>query len=158
MGQPVLPVRWVLVREPTGKLDPRAYCSTWPGERARDSVAAFMKRWTIETTCEESRAHLGLETQRPWTDRAIERTAPCLLGLYAVVALLAQALPPDGKIPLHRTAWYHKSQPTCADVLAAVRRHCWGHVRYSTSAYHPDVLESPRAELDRLADAVCYAH
>lgn len=158
IGQPVLPVRWVLVRDPTGQLDPRAYFSTCPGDRARDIVTAFIKRWTIETTFEESRAHLGLETQRQWADRAIERTAPCLLGLYSVVALLAHALHPDGKIPIHRTAWSHKSQATVADVLAAVRRHCWGHCRYSTSAYNPDVLEIPRAELDRLAYAVCYAH
>jgi hypothetical protein len=158
IGQPVLPVRWVLVRDPTGKLDPRAYFSTCPGDRARDIVTAFIKRWTIATTFEESRAHLGLETQRQWADRAIERTAPCLLGLYSVVALLAHAMHPDGKIPIHRTAWYHKSQATFADVLAAVRRHCWGNFSYSTSAYNPDVLEIPCAELDRLAYAVCYTH
>ena len=46
-----------------------------------------MKRWTLETACEESRAHLGLETQRQWSDRAIERTTPLLFGLYSLVAL-----------------------------------------------------------------------
>jgi hypothetical protein len=154
----VLPVRWVLVRDPTGKPEPCAYFSPCPGDRARDIVTAFIKRWTIETTFEESRAHLGLETQRQWADRAIERTPPFLLGLCSVVALLAHALHPDGKIPIHRTAWYIKPQPTFAEPLAAVRRHCWGHSSYSTSAYDPDILEIPRAELDRLAYAVCYAH
>jgi hypothetical protein len=147
----VLPVRWVLVRDPAGKLEPRAYFSTCPGARARAIVTAFMKRWTIETTFAESRTHLGLETPRQWADRAIERTAPCLVGLYSVGALLAHALHPDGKIPLHRTAWYHKSPATFADVLAAVRRHGWGHFSDSPSAYNPDVLEIPRAELARLA-------
>ncbi len=117
-----------------------------------------MNRWTSDTTFEESRAPLGLDTQRQWADRAIERPAPCLLGLYSVVALLAHALHPDGKIPIHTTAWYPKSQATFADVLAAVRRHCWGNFHDSTSAYNPDVLEIPRAALDRLAYAVCYAH
>src|SRR5918992_3846655 len=95
IGQPVLPVRWVLVRDPTGKLEPRAYFSICPGARARAIVTAFMKRWTIETTFAESRTHLGLETPRQWADRAIERTAPCLVGLYSVGALLAHALHPD---------------------------------------------------------------
>ena len=65
IGQPVLPVRWVLVRDPAGKLAPRAYFSPCPSDRARDIVTGFMKRWTIETTLEESRAHLGLDTPRP---------------------------------------------------------------------------------------------
>jgi hypothetical protein len=158
IAHPVLPVRWVLVRDPAGKLEPRAYFSTCPSDRARDIVTAFIKRWTIETTFEESRAHLGLENQRQWTDRAIERTTPCLLGLYSVVALLAHALHPDGKVPIHTTAWYHKSQATFADILAAVRRHCWGDFNYSTSAHNPDILEIPRADLNRLAYAVCYSH
>jgi hypothetical protein len=66
--------------------------------RPRAIVQRFIKRWTIETTFEESRAHLGLETQRQWSDRAIERTTPCLFGLYSMVTLLAHALHPDGKV------------------------------------------------------------
>ena len=119
----MLPIRWVLVRDPAGRLEPRAYFSTCPNDQPRVVVQQFIKRWTIETTVEESRSHLGLETQRQWSDRAIERTTPCLFGLYSVVALLAHALHPDGQIPLQRTAWYNKSQATFADVLAAVRRH-----------------------------------
>jgi DDE superfamily endonuclease len=91
MGQPVLPLRWVLVRDPKGRLDPRVYFSTCTNDRPRAVVHQFIKRWTMETTFEESRTHLGLETQRQWSDRASERTTPCLFGLYAVVALLAHA-------------------------------------------------------------------
>jgi DDE superfamily endonuclease len=158
IGQPVLPIRWVLVRDPKGFLAPRAYFSTCPNDRPRAVVQQFIKRWTIETTFEESRTHLGLETQRQWSDRAIERTTPCLFGLYSVVALLAHALHPDGKIPLQRTAWYDKSQATFADVLAAVRRHVWGEWSYSTSAHAPDFIGIPRSELLRLVQALCYAH
>jgi hypothetical protein len=158
IGQPVLPVRWVLVRAPPGKLEPHAYFSTCLSDRARDIVTAFMKRWTIETTFEEGRAHLGLATPRQWTDQAVERITPCVLGLYAVVALLAHALYPEGKLPSHTTASYPKSQATCADVLAAVRRHCWGDFNYSTSAHNPDMREIPRADLNRLAYAVCHSH
>jgi DDE superfamily endonuclease len=158
IGQPVLPVRWVIVRDPRGQLDPRAYVSTCPSDRPRDLVRRFVHRWTIETTFEESRAHLGLETQRQWSDQAIARTTPCLFGLYSVVALLAHALHPDGKIPVHRTAWYQKSQATFSDVLAVVRRHFWGTRSYSTSAHDPDLVEIPWADLSRLTQAVCYAH
>jgi hypothetical protein len=158
IGQPVLPIRWVLVRDPRGRLEPRAYFSTCPGDRPRAIVQQFVKRWTIEMTFEESRAHLGLETQRQWSDRAIERTTPGLFGLYSIVALLAHALYPDGKVPLRAAAWYAKEHATFADVLAAVRQHFWGDFRYSTSAHDPDLVEIPRSELARLAQAACYSH
>jgi hypothetical protein len=86
-------------------------------------------RWTMETTFAERRSPLGLETPRQWSDRTIERTTPCLFGLSSGVALLAQALHPDGQIPRQRTAWYDKPKATCAEVLAAVRRHGWGELR-----------------------------
>jgi hypothetical protein len=158
IGQPVLPIRWVLVRDPTGRLAPRAYFSTCPKDQPRALVQQFVKRWTIETTFEESRAHLGIETQRQWSDRAIERTTPCLFGLYSVTALLAYALHPDGKIPVQTTAWYAKSHATFADVLAAVRQHLWGTFSYSTSAHAPDLVGIPRSEISRLVQAVCYSH
>jgi hypothetical protein len=158
IGQPVLPIRWVLVRDPRGRLEPRAYFSTCTHDRPRAVVQQFIQRWTIETTFEESRAHLGLETQRQWSDRGIERTTPCLLGLYSVVALLAHALHPDGKIPVQRAAWYPKPHATFADVLAAVRHHVWSDVGYLTSADAPDLIAIPRSDLSRLVQAACYTH
>jgi hypothetical protein len=138
MGQPVLPIRWVLMRDPTGRLAPRADVSTCPKEQPRARVQPVVKRWTIETTCEASRAHLGLETPRQWSDLALERTTPCLFGLDSVTALLAHAVYPDGTIPVQTTAWYAKSHATCADVLAAVRPHVWGTCSDATSAHAPD--------------------
>jgi hypothetical protein len=158
IGQPVLPIRWVLVRDPKGRLDPRASCSTCPQDRPQLIVHQFIHRWTIETTFQESRTHLGLETQRQWSDRAIERTTPCLLGLYSLVALLANALHPDGKVPVQQTAWYAKSHATFADVLAVVRQHIWSPLSYSTSAHAPDLVRIPRSDLLRLVQAVCYSH
>lgn len=158
IGQPVLPIRWVLVRDPKGRLDPRAYFSTCIHDGPRAVVQQFIKRWTIETTFEESRAHLGIETQRQWSDRAIERTTPCLFGLYSVVTLLAHTLHPDGKVPIQRAAWYPKSHATFADVLAVVRQHIWGDFSSSTSTDAPDLGGIPRSDLSRLLQAVCYAH
>lgn len=112
----------------------------------------------METTFEESRTHLGLATPRQCSDRALERTTPCLFGLYSMVALLANARHPDGKGPVQRTAWYAKSHATCADVLAAVRQHLWGTLSYSPSSHAPDLVSIPRSDRLRLAQAVCYTH
>jgi hypothetical protein len=69
IGQPLLAIRWVIVRDPMSKLSPRAYFSTRQVDAPRQIVVEFIKRWTIETTFEEARAHLGIETQRQWSDR-----------------------------------------------------------------------------------------
>jgi hypothetical protein len=156
IGLPVLPVRWVLTRDPEGNREPRAYFSTDQSLSATDVVSLFIKRWTIEVTFEESRAHLGVETQRQWSDLAIERSTPCLLGLYSLVALFGQALHSEGNIPVQRTAWYHKREATFSDVLAEVRRQLWGNFSYHTSPQEPDVCLVPRSHVDRLAYAVCY--
>ena len=58
----------------------------------------------IEVTFEEGRAHLGIETQRQWSDRAIERSTPLLFGLYSLVTLFGRALHPDGQIPVAQAA------------------------------------------------------
>ncbi|MEO8289056.1 MAG: transposase [Chloroflexota bacterium] len=156
IGLPVLPVRWVLTRDPAGKLESRAYFSTNQSFPASEVVSLFIKRWTIEVTVEESRAHLGVETQRQWSDLAVERGTPCLLGMFSLVALFGVALHPDGKVPVQRTAWYHKTEATFSDVLTEVRRHLWGNFTCHTSPTDPDVCLVPRSHVDRLAHAVCY--
>ena len=104
------------------------------------------------------RAHLGVETQRQWSDLAIERETPCLLGLYSVVALLGEALHRASPIAIRAAAWYPKAEATFSDVLAAVRRECWGSWIFGHPQATRPVAEIPRAQLDRLLNAVCYAH
>jgi hypothetical protein len=154
-GQTPLPIRWVLTRDPKGERDARAYFSTEQAQSGISIVTDFMKRWCAEVTFEESRAHLGVETQRQWSDAAIERTTPCLFGLYSLVALLGRHFHPAGDIPFQPTAWYCKQQATFTDVLAAVRRHLWNNFSYPTSPENPDVILLPRSDLARLADVVC---
>jgi hypothetical protein len=126
-GSTPLPIRWVLTRDPAGKRPPKALFSTDQTQSAEEIVRDFMKRWSLETTFEESRAHLGIEPQRQWSDRAIERTTPLLFGLYSLVALFGASLAPNGHPPLKRAAWYQKSTATFSDILALVRRHLWGN-------------------------------
>ena len=157
-GQPPLPLRWVLVRHGDAQYPPRAYFSTCPSDQAGDIVACFIKRWSIETTFEESRAHLGFETQRQWSDLAIERTTPCLLGLYSIVALLAHNLYLDGRLTVRKSAWYVKEQATFSDALASVRRRLWEAEYFSTSASDTDRVEIPRVYLQCLIQSACYTH
>ena len=155
-GIPPLPICWVLVPDPAGKLPTRAYFSTDPAQSAPTIITDVVKRWSIEVTFEESRAHLGVETQRQYNDLAIQRATPTLFGLVSLIVLFSQALYPDGQLPLPHCAWYHKSEASFSDLLALVRRALWANFNYQTSALHPDMLLIPRADLLRLADAVCY--
>lgn len=115
-----------------------------------------MKRWSLEVTFEESRAHLGIETQRQWSDLAIERSTPLLFGLYSLVTVFGQTLHPDGQIPVAQAAWYRKPTATFADGLALIRRHVWGQETFPTSPTDPGVVLVPRSSLERLSWAVCY--
>src|SRR5712692_4002219 len=109
----------------------------------------------IEVTFEEDRAHLGIETQRQWSDLAIERSTPLLFGLYSLVTLFGRALHPNGQIPVAQTAWYRKHTATFRDVLVLVRRHVWGQETFPTSPTDPGVVLVPRFILERFALAVC---
>ena len=157
-GEPAVPIRWVLSRDPAGRWEPRAFFSTEPTDTAESIVSRFAQRWTIEVTFEEARAHLGVETQRQWCDRSIERETPCLLGLYSVVALLTRALCTGAEVPRQMTAWYQKSTATFADCLALVRRHLWVLEDFCEPEGDPRFATILRSDLDRLTDAVCYNH
>jgi hypothetical protein len=155
-GTDPLPLRWVLVRDPTQRLPTRAFFSTDLEGDPLTIVADFIKRWSREVTFEESRAQLGLETQPQWSDLAIERTTPALFGLFSLVVLFAHALQPDGQIPLATSAWYPKPEATFSDLLALVRRALGGNFTFQTAPTNPDMVLVPRLLLDRLALAVCF--
>lgn len=157
-GEPALPIRWVLSRDPAERFEPRAFFSTEPTDTAESIVTRFAQRWTIEVTFEEARAHLGIETQRQWCDRSIERETPCLLGLYSVVALLTRAIATGAEVPRQVTAWYQKTTATFADSLALVRRHLWVVEDFWRPDGDPRFVTILRSDLDRLTNAVCYNH
>jgi hypothetical protein len=119
-------------------------------------VTDEISRWSLEVTFEEGRAHLGIETQRQWSDLVIERSTPLLFGLYSLVTLFGRALHPDGHIPVAQAAWYCKHTATFHDVLALVRQHLWGYGTFPTSPADPRVVLVPRSTLKRLSLAVCY--
>jgi DDE superfamily endonuclease len=89
-GLPVVPIRWVLIRDPLGQFEAQALLCTDLTETPAQIVAWFVLRWHVEVTFEEVRRHLGLETQRQWSDLAILRTTPVRLGLFSRVTWLVQ--------------------------------------------------------------------
>src|SRR5215210_1988838 len=88
-GLPAVPVRWVLIREPQGGFKPQALLCTNLDADPEEIVCWFVMRWQLEVTFQEMRRHLGFETQRQWSDMAIRRTTPALLGLFSLVTLFA---------------------------------------------------------------------
>jgi hypothetical protein len=103
------------------------------------------------------RAHLGVETQRQWSDLAILRTTPALLGLFSLVTLFAHALLHGQLLPVRRAAWYAKEVPTFSDTLAFVRQQLWPVSISSLSPAQPDLGEIPRPLFTRLVDTLAYA-
>ena len=156
-GLPVVPIRWVLVRDPLGRFDPRALLCTDPAREPLQILTWYIRRWQVEVTFREVRDHLGVETQRQWSDLAIARTTPCLFALFSLVTLLAARLDPKAHQAVATAAWYHKPHPTFADTLAAVRRQFWQKHGFFTSHSTAEEQKLRPALHEAIADALCYA-
>lgn len=161
----LVPIRYVLVRDVAGELRPQAFLSTDPANFegiARDASLVdilrwIVRRWSIEVTFAEVRRHLGIETQRQWSDPAIARTTPALLGLFSLVTLWAHDLYAAQTSARRVASWYLKPLPTFSDALARVRRKLWMHHDFRASPATPDLVITPRAAIDALIGAACYA-
>lgn len=136
-GKPPVPIRWVLVRDPQGRFDPQAFLCTNPWAVPPAILTWFVQRWQVEVTFEEARAHLGVETQRQWSDRAIARTTPVLMGLFSLVTLIAHRLQSHRRVPIRANAWYAKRRPTFSDALALVRSRLWRHRSFPGQSKQP---------------------
>jgi DDE superfamily endonuclease len=156
-GLPVLPIRWVLLRDPQRHFDPQALLCTNPACDPLQVVRWFVQRWQVEVTFREVRDHLGVETQRQWSDRAIARTTPCLLALFSTVTLLAARLDRRARLAVCTDAWYRKPRPTFADTLAAVRRQFWREQGLLLSARQPEVRKLRPGLRHGIAYALCHA-
>jgi hypothetical protein len=152
--QPPVAIRYVLVADPEGKLRMEAFFCTDLEATPVEILQWVVMRWSVEVTCEEARAHLGFETQRQWSDKAIARTTPVLLGLFSLVTLLALRLSQSDPIPVPTTAWYHKVAPTFADGLAVGRQHLWRARYVVNSTPEAEGMQFPREVLDLLSHGV----
>lgn len=156
-GQPPVAIRWVLIRDPQNTFVPQALLTTCVTHPPHQLVEWFVRRWQMEVTFEETRAHLGVETQRQWNDWAIARTTPALFGLYSLVALMAHDLFQKEGHSLRTATWYVKTRPTFSDALAVIRRELWSTCHFSMSTFTEEMVKVPRSVFERLTDTVCYA-
>ncbi len=165
-GKSPVRIRWVLIRDPQGSFATQALLCTDPAADPTQILEWFVLRWQLEVTpyqvrgrlFQEVRTHLGVETQRQWSDLAIARTTPVLLGLFSWTTLAAHALQKQRPMTQRKAAWYDKPSPTFVDAIALVRRHLWLESEgFSTSATDPDIQELPVALYHRLVDSLAYA-
>jgi hypothetical protein len=155
-GQPPVPIRFILIRDVQGKFEPQALLSTDRTLDPLDILVFFKRRWQMEPTFRHLREHLGMETQRQWSDKAIARTTPALLGLFSLVTVLAHSLLTHHDLSIRTTAWYPKPLPTFADAFALVRSRLWVHLTFQMSAEDPDMVKVPRVLLERFNDLLAY--
>ena len=156
-GSPAVPLRWVLIRDPQGEFKTQALLCTDLSVEAEQIISYFLRRWQMEATFQEVRQRLGFETQRHWSEVAIRRTAPALLGLFSLVTLFAHWQEAPFSSATRRAAWYDKSHPTFSDALALVRRELWKEATFCRSYRDTDTVKVSRELMERLTDTVCYA-
>lgn len=158
-GLPPAPIRWVLVRDPSGEREPQAFPGT-------DLVATperipdwFVLRWRMETTFREVRTHLGVETRRQWSDPAILRATPALPGLFSLVTVWADepARAPINAVRPRAAAWHDRREPAFSNAIAAVRRALWQPPGLSMSHSGTQTVEISAVPLQRLMDTLCHA-
>lgn len=132
-------VRLVFVKTPGDGIDAPVFCliTEAPLLSAEQIVGTYAMRWSQEVTHREAREHLGVETQRQWSDLAIERSTPLLFGIYSLIFLLGHQLYGQGSVSLSQTAWYKKDEPAFSDLLNAVRALIRKHQLFQVWTRHP---------------------
>ncbi len=156
-GEKPLPIRWVLVID-SEKNNAEAFFSTDLQQSPEQIITCFVLRWNIEVTFEEMRAHLGMETQRQWSDKAIARTTPCLMGLFSLVCLFAYEMVKNSALPIMSTAWYNKKgEATFSDIIVFVRRDIWSSQYFNDSTVEAEYMKIKPPQWESLLDQLVRA-
>lgn len=137
-GHGLVPLRWVFVEDLSGTHRHEYFFTTDWSLTPTAVIGHYCGRWNIETTFQECRSCLGLETTRGYCRNTVLRAAPCLFGLYTVVAVLFHTLPPSKRMV--GVAWPGKAVVTFSDALTAVRREIWAE------SIFPGLLASSQLE------------
>jgi hypothetical protein len=156
-GLEPVPIRIVLICDGAGQFEPQALLSTDHSLAPERVLTFFMRRWQMEPTFQHVRTHLGVETQRQWSAKAIARTTPVLMGLFSFVTLLAHTLITRHGLTTRTAAWYPKALPTFSDAIALVRHRLWVYFTFPISVDDADMVKVPRVLLERFNDLLCYA-
>ena len=142
-GQGLVPVLWVFVHDCTGTHRDDYFFTTDLTMTAQHLIETFTGRWSIETTFQEMRAYLKLESTRGRTESTVLRTAPCLFGLFSVIALWYAQLPVRYQ-RRHAIDWCGKIETTFSDAITAVRRWLWTEWVFATPGHQQAFSKIPR--------------
>jgi len=156
VGKEAVPIRWVMIRDPVAKFETQAVLCTKVDAVPKKIIEWFIKRWQVEVTFEESRRHLGIETNRQWSDKAINRTTPCLYGMFSLITMVAQELAKGGKLKIRSAVWYQKEVATFSDAIGCVRQYLWERRSFQTSPNEVEMIKIPRPLLECLTDTLCF--
>jgi DDE superfamily endonuclease len=156
-GYKPVEVRYVIVRDPEGELRDEAFFCTKLDAAPEQIIEWVVMRWSVETTFEEGRAHIGIETQRQWADKAIARSTPVLFGLFSLVTLMAMKMYPSGEIQINQASWYKKEEPTFSDCIALLRRRIWQARYLMNSGENSDIINFPRKDFELLINSLPWA-
>jgi hypothetical protein len=155
-GRGLVPVRWVYVHDLSGTHRDEYFYSTDVAMTPQEIIEEYTGRWNIETTFEEARAYLGLESTRGWCARTVQRAEPCLLGLYSVVALMYGLLP-EADQDRGTVDWEGKGTVTFSDAITAVRRWLWTHWVFPRAGHAEAFAKLPEAFQQQLLYALAPA-
>lgn len=156
-GKPAVSIRWVLIKDEQRDKRPVALLSTDVNLQAEQIIHYFIRRWSMEVTFREVREHLGVETQRQWSDRAIACTTPSLMGLFSIVTLWVNSLDKERSVEMQPTAWYKKERPTFSDALAAIRTQLWQQKEFYLSEQQGEMIKIPKALFSELTELLARA-
>jgi DDE superfamily endonuclease len=151
-GVGLVPVRWVYVHDLSGTHRDEYLYSTAVGLTPQAIIERYTQRWNIETTLEEMRAYLGLETTRGRCPKTVLRAEPMLFGLYSVVALLYEQLPSEAQ-EQGGVDWDGKATVTFSDAISAVRRWLWANWVFVKGGHNDAFAKLP----EPLRQALLYA-
>jgi hypothetical protein len=152
-----VPIRWVYVMDQQGTHRDDCIFSTEVTMPPGRIVSFFTRRWSIEVTFEEVRAHLGFETTRQRVAKSVLRMAPCLLGLFSVIALAFAAYDRRHRVHPATARWYEKTDITFSDAIACVRRLLWEQTVFGTSRYAKQYAKLTPGLRSLLVDCLCPA-
>lgn len=122
IGFPPVPIHWVLIKE-NENAEAVALFSSDLSHTEQQVIERYVERWPEEVTFEEARRHLGIETQRQWSDDAIIRTTPIILSSFSIITLMGLEIAQSRgeNIPCQQASWYKKEHVTFSDLLAYLR-------------------------------------
>jgi hypothetical protein len=133
-GEGLVPVLWVFVHDCTGTHRDEYFFTTDVSLTPTQVIEYFTGRWSIETTFQEMRSYLGLETTRGRKEETVLRVAPCLFGLYSVVAVLYAEMPARYR-RVRLINWAGKTDITFSDAITAIRRWLWQEWVFAIPGY-----------------------